>query len=162
MTFGMDLGSLVDIAQIVAAVGVVASVIYFAIQLRQNTRAIRAQAYQSMIATTLNLSQNLFADEEFARFFVEVGQGGPRDEVEKLRWHTLMISMLRHFDNLLYQAKIGTLAPELWVGYDRVLASWLHVPALLEWYDAHPDWFSKDLGAWINARRTVVAAEKAL
>lgn len=149
----MELRTWVELAQIVAALGVVASVAYFAVQLRQNTRAVRAQAYQSMMVATTTLARNLFADPEFARFFSEVSVSGPRDEIERLRWHTLMISMLRHFDNLLYQARMGTLAPELWVGYDEVLASWLRIPALIEWYDQHQSWFSQDLRAWVDSRR---------
>jgi hypothetical protein len=58
-----------NIAESVAALGVIASLIYLAVQVRQNTQSIRASTYEGMIRSSGEFLLPLIQDRDLARNF---------------------------------------------------------------------------------------------
>ena len=133
----MELEVYTLIAEVVAAVAVVVTLIYISIELRQNTRALRTSAYQDMVGNTMQIVMPLMADRELAGFFYRAQENSETlTDEEKLRWHFLMLACFRHWDNLYYQYRIGNLEAEMWDGYNNAMAAWVESRAWSEWFAA--------------------------
>lgn len=142
----MNLESVFFITQIVAAIAVIASLFYVAYEVRHNTKALKLSTYQSVVDSSMQILHSLYTNEETASFyhrclFNNAGLTGP----EKLRWHAVMITVYRHWDNLLYQNLKGSLENELWLSYDRTMTSYLSYQPWLDWFVTNSHLFSPQL-----------------
>ena len=65
----MTLQDLGDIGERVGAIGVVVSLVYLAIQIRQNTRSVRSASFQEAIRDVIAITDALGTDEELSRIY---------------------------------------------------------------------------------------------
>ncbi len=149
----MDLETFSRIAGIVSSVAVVVSLIYVSVQVRQNTRALRATTYNSVTSNSVAILSPMYARPEFTEFLTRV-QSDPdaATPAEKLRFHINLLAAFRHWDNLYYQFRNGTLEREMWESYDRTLTSWLANAAWRDWFRHNSSFFSDSLRALVQER----------
>jgi len=135
-----DLGNL---GEFVGAIGVVVSLVYLARQMIHNTKAVRAASFNSMVQNSLSLLEHSFRDSEFADFLSRA-QEDPSSltQSERVRWDAYMTAVYRHFGNLVYAYRVGTLDKQLWDSYRRTLEDHLKTPSWSEWYLANRRLFS--------------------
>lgn len=142
----MNLESVFFITQIVAAVAVTVSLFYVSYEVRHNTKALKLSTYQAVVDSSVEILHSLYTNNETAAFyhrclFENAELTGP----EKLRWHAVMITVYRHWDNLLYQHKKGSLEKEMWLTYDRTMTQYLSYTAWVDWFIANSNFFSTSL-----------------
>ena len=151
----MDLAAWSQLGEAVAGFGVIASLVYVAAQIRQNTRSLRAATYHSLVGTSIDLLQSIYIHEDVARLFTKMRSGvalGDLDPLEKARAEPALLAAFRSFDNVLYQQRIGMLDPELWQGYRAVMRSFARIPAWREWLDSNRDKVTDRLFAELASR----------
>ena len=56
------------LAELVAGAGVIATLAYVAVQMRQNTLSVRANTNQGLADAGLSFTQSVFSSEEVSRF----------------------------------------------------------------------------------------------
>lgn len=145
------LHQLAELAEVIAAVGVIVSLLYVATELRQNTRAIRAGTFQNMASMTAYLRSDVVNDPTFAAILVKASSEATNlTGVETLRLKSWFAAVLRQFEDLHYQYVDGTLDPGLWKGYDRMIHDSMGTPALQAWYRAHQDEYSDGFRAYLS------------
>jgi hypothetical protein len=149
----MDLEDFARIAEIISSVAVVVSLIYVSLQVRQNTRALRATTYNSVTSNSVAILAPMFDHPEFTEFLMRA-QSDPdaATPAEKLRFHILLLAAFRHWDNLYYQFRNGTLEREMWESYDCTLTNWLANPAWREWFKRNASFFSESLRVLVRDR----------
>lgn len=138
----MDLASWSQLGEAIAGFGVIASLVYVAAQIRQNTRSVRAATYQSLVGTSINLLQSIYTHEDVARLFSKMRSGAGLSELEPIelaKAEPALLAAFRSFDNVLYQQRVGMLDPGLWLGYRAVMHSFVRIPAWREWLDSNRD-----------------------
>ena len=118
----MSLEDLGNIGELVAAVGVIASLIYLALQIRQNTKAVRRSSHQSAVEGFTNVNSILLQDSE-ATQIVTTGLQHPEelDANELTRFERWVGSLLAHMENLFFQHRDGIIEIERWEAYEAVL-----------------------------------------
>ena len=122
----MNLESVYFITQIVAAIAVIASLFYVSYEVRHNTKALKLSTYQSIVNSSMEILQSLYSNHETAAFYHRcLFDNTELSGTEKLRWHAVMITVYRHWDNLLYQNRMGSLDNEMWLTYDRTMTHYL-------------------------------------
>ena len=138
-----DLGNL---GEFVGALGVVFSLIYLARQMRQNTTTVRAAAFNSMTENSIRLLENTFPNPEFAEFLYRA-EGDPSEltPVQSIQWDSYMTAVFRHFGNLVYQYRVGSLDRQMWEAYQRALKEHLRTPAWRTWFEGNSHIFSTSL-----------------
>lgn len=118
----MQWDAIAAIAELVAAFGVIVSLVYVAFQVRQNTRQIdqntrasQAAAFDSSITHAMVARQAIFENEDVARIYHR-GSLDPDSlsEEEWMRYRLMLHNALWSIWNLQSQAQIGTLASETW------------------------------------------------
>ena len=132
----MSLEDLGNIGEFVAAVAVLVTLGYLAIQIRQNTQSVRASTYQSMVQGQ-RLQPLVIEHREIAELFVQAGQDPSRlDEADQLRLYFALNLAFRSFDLYHYQYRKGLLEEEQWSGYDNLIRSFIGTsPAVSPWWN---------------------------
>lgn len=125
----IDLSSLAHIAEIVAAIGVIVSLIYVAIELRANTAAVRATTAQSITASSRDFLMDIALDEEFSR----IRSLGQRDlssltDLEAERFTTYARGDWLYFQNMWIQWTLGAVDDRVWGSVERILCQFLDDP----------------------------------
>ena len=142
----MSLEDLGNLGEFLAAVGVLVTLVYLAIQIRQNTRAMRTAAFHEAIRDQSAAMYQLNSDAELNRIFYE----GCRDlkslsREEQRRFATYMTSTLRSLENILYQTEHGTLDREAWVGIREKIKYVFSQPGTIVWWKRAQNLFNPEL-----------------
>jgi hypothetical protein len=119
------------IAQLIAAIGVIASLFYLAAQIRQNTRSQRSVVIDSLTSWLIALLGPQATDPALIRAFaaaVEDWRGAT--EEDRLRAVAVLFTIFKLFENAWFQQRQGTLEPEQWQGWDLYLRSYYHRPGV--------------------------------
>ena len=135
-----DLGSL---GEFIAAMATVATLVYLAIQIRQNTRSVRASSFQTSARDTFEIIDQVALDPELNRIYFagtrDYRSLGPED---RRRFGTYMSSLLGRWENLEFQCEQGVV--------DRASFSFFHAnmrvtfaqPGTWQWWDKARHLFS--------------------
>jgi hypothetical protein len=152
-----DLGNL---GEFVGAIGVVISLVYLGRQLVQNTQSVRAASFNSMVQNSIRLSEHAFRDSEFAAFLAraERDPAGLTDE-ERVRWDSYQNAVWRHFGNLQYAHRVGTLDSQMWAAYKATLKDHLRTESWARWFLEHRELFSAALGQQVDEALAEIATE---
>ncbi len=155
------LQNLGNLGEFVGAIGVVISLVYLARQMIQNTTSVRAASFNSMVQNSIRLLEHAFRDSEFAAFLARAEQDPEElSSEERVRWDAYMTAVYRHFGNLVYASRVGTLDREMWEAYRATLKDHLRSPSWPAWYRAHQHLFSASLTELVWQAVEEIAAEK--
>ena len=119
----MTLSQLADVGELLGGIAVVASLVYLALQIRQNTKSVRS----STLHQNTNLWTALFlrlAEPEAARSYV-LGMSGQPDirPFHYTQFFFICRAMFLAFENQYYQMRQGVLDAETYAGYERSISS---------------------------------------
>ena len=149
----MNLQDLTQAAAIVSSLAVVVSLIYASVQLRHNTRALMATTYNAVTSNSLALLSPMTGSPEFSGFLHRAhAQPDTLTPAERMRFDAVMLTVFRHWDNLYYQFRSGTLDREMWDIYERTLTRWLAQESWANWFRDNADSCSDSLRALLRGR----------
>lgn len=138
------------------SVAVIVSVIYVAIQIKLNTKAVRSATYQNIISNIAAIEARISEDKELARVF-RVGRRGERLEPdEQLRFNELMSSFFNFHENLHYQYRQHLLDEDLWKGWNENLSLYLSRPGCRAWWDGTAHLYSKNFREYVDSLKLKV------
>ncbi len=107
--------TLQETAQIVGGIGVIASLIYVAIQIRNNTRAQRAATYQQLSVMSMQGWTALALNGEATSIVLRgMDDFSALSRVEKARFRFSLMTYAKGFENAWFQRNIGTLRESDW------------------------------------------------
>jgi hypothetical protein len=139
------------IAELLGAAGVIASLLYLATQIRQNTRTERARAFQEIFS-----SYNVHAHEMFGTENGELIVSGMRDisvlsGAERLRFDHLMIGYLNSLEATIFSKRAYLLGDETLENWAYILRTrFLPYAGLREWWDEAKPFFAPETREWID------------
>jgi hypothetical protein len=132
------------IGEVVGAVAVVASLVYLARQIRQNSSlveqsalATRAEAAAVSAGHGADSFRRIAGDAELSRIW-QLGTARP-DQLGEDELHRLDLLILAQFIeiNASYELhRSGVLDPEIWAIWDRIIATWLGHPRFRRLWDS--------------------------
>ena len=153
---------LMDVAQLLGnfgeffgAIAVVATLGYLAVQVRQNTRSVRAANYQAFSESYGDFRTLLVKDERLGALW---GKGlRSRSELsasERFQFDGLMMNWTRAAELHFYQEIKGLVDEPFYSGWlDEAAAVW-SMPGALEWWSEHSRSFNADFRAVWERRIT--------
>jgi len=138
-----DLGAL---GEFIAAIATLVTLAYLAVQIRQNTKSIRASTFHDAVSDFAHGIEELNQDQELTRIFY----AGLRDfeglsQLERQRFATYFTAVLRRYESILYQTRHGTLEPEALSGMRAHLGFALSQPGCREWWNRARHLFNDEL-----------------
>jgi hypothetical protein len=119
------LSQLADLGELIGGIAVVASLVYLAIQIRQNTRMVRG----TTLHQNTDLWSSLFfrlAEPDIAQAYVAgmTGRGDIRPS-QYTQFFFICRAMFVAFENQYYQMRQGVLDPETYAAYERSISTQL-------------------------------------
>lgn len=139
----MTLSDLADIAEIVGGIAVVVSLIYLAVQVRQNTKSIRDSTLQANTALWSSVLVSLSGPELVKAY--AVGMSGKTDikPMQYTQFFLICRCLFVAFENQYYQYRQGALDRETYRGYERSMSQQLlSFPGFRVWWQQSRDAFS--------------------
>ena len=144
------------IGEVVGAAAVVASLVYLAVQIRQNTRTIRrASARQSGEKNAVALRGLADYSELFAGDFMGLDRIADLDSSLRMRFDMIFGMWMQAIEQTFADVREGLLDPEYAVPYRDHLRHVFSCPGGQEWWSERRAWFSasfqQEIGELIGA-----------
>jgi hypothetical protein len=138
------------IAQLVAAVGVIASLFYLAAQIRQNTRSMRAIAVDALAHSMVDLLA--VQGPELTRSFALVTEDwNGAGEEDRLRALPFLFATFKLFENAWFQQRQGMLNAEQWQGWDAYIRTYYHRPGVRTWWSMRRPAFAVGFAKYLES-----------
>lgn len=101
------------IAEILSSIAVLATLVFFVIEIRQTNDAVRANTYQGMAAMTVDFNAQFFENPEVADFIARSAAADYElTPGEAIRLRAMISAQYRMTDNIYFQYKVGTISRE--------------------------------------------------
>ena len=118
-----DLGS---IGELIAALATLLTLGYLAIQLKQNTSALKSQTFQQSSMDMSLTANSVSSDGELAKIIIKAENGiASLSSDEKLRFHFWMLVAVRRFEAIYIQALYGSIEKDRIEGFETSILSLL-------------------------------------
>jgi hypothetical protein len=112
-----------------SGVGVMLGLVYFSIELRHNTRAVRASSFQQVVNSFAEVSLELAKDKSLVELFVRAAKDyGSLGEIERTQYTYMILSYLRRAESVFFQTEIHMLSSEQWSGIRNSIKAVLTPP----------------------------------
>lgn len=152
----MRLEAINAVTQIVAAVGVIASLFYLAAQIRQNTKSQRSVVVDSLTSSLIALLGPQSYDPELMRSFAAAVDDWHGATVEdRTRAVATLFITFKLFENAWFQQRQGTLDPEQWEGWDLHMRVYYHRQGVQVWWSDRKGMFAAGFRKYIEATQPV-------
>jgi hypothetical protein len=139
----MTLEDLANVGEFLGGLAVIVSLAYLAIQIRQNTRSVRAATFQAVADSISELGFRLGVDPAHGRVFVAGLQAdGSLSEDEQRQFHFMLLTGTRRFENAYLQWRSGVLSDEQFEGFRNGNARILRSPGGPAWWPIWRDHFT--------------------
>ena len=139
------------IGEVIGAIGVIVTLAYLAVQIRQNTASLKSSTLQAMLEASAGLHDLCAADPELGRIFIEgIDSHENLTEAEFPRFHFLMMSFLRRLENIYNQGVGDQVAESDWSGIKNSSLDVMVQPGAQEWWRANQSRFNANFAIWVS------------
>ena len=140
----MSLENQASIGETISGAGVLISLVFLILEIRNNTRALQAQTFHNLTQNSLGMLAQVYQDENLLDFVIRVVSGDSfESDADQLRRRTYLVAMFRHFDNTLTQRDSGVLSAEQWTVYETSIREWVKHAAIRKWVSENQGAFSQ-------------------
>jgi hypothetical protein len=139
------------VAELLGALGVIATLGYLAFQIRQNTISMRSSSHQAAVTAVSDWSRAIGLDPTAAQL---VQQGnldlGALTPERRFQFMFLTTSLYRNFENIFYQHEQGAIDEAVWQGWSvRILGNYAS-PGIRAWWELSRLAFSASFRAFLE------------
>jgi hypothetical protein len=151
MELDINWDALGAIGEIVGAAAVVLTLAYLAMQIRQNTRTVKAASHHAITDSMNHISISIAQNPDVARIW----RMGNEDlssltEDEFVSFGFLLLTYMRVFETLYYQRKIGTMEEQLYIAEEKTLRWAVKNPGFRSWWVDNPISLSQEFRDYID------------
>jgi len=115
----MNLEQLANIGEFISGIAVIASLIYLAIQIRQNTRSVKSSTLATNTSNWSSMLVNLASDTKSEAYLSGVAGKEDISPEHFLQFLLIARAMLVSFETQHYQFLKGALDRDIYLGYER-------------------------------------------
>ena len=140
------------IGQVVAAVGVIPSLIYLAIQIREQNKERRRAGINILTVQWSELVKSAQENREFAALFLQGMQSFQGlDAPDKLRFSAFFTRYTRNCEGMFIYYRDGALEKALWDEVERTINDYFAYPGVREWWATRKHWLTDEFRAVVEA-----------
>jgi hypothetical protein len=139
------------VGELIGAFGVMITVVYLALQVRQNTRSVRGSVYDSLATSLEHLNRPLVENGDLARALGAVTENwASASEVDRSRIVHFYSAAFKLFENVHYQWSQGLIEDELWKGWKRLMLTYFWSPGVQAWWPTRRGAYSETFGRYLE------------
>ena len=141
-----------SIGELLGAMGVIASLLYLAAQIRQGANASLLATSLSNATAARQWSDPMLADPDLARIFLLGTEDiDSLDERDRARFVVLCFSFFRMFEDIHFQFENGALDAGLWEGYKTHYGAYCKSPGFQHYWKLRRDAFRPAFREFIDS-----------
>jgi len=148
----MNLDTLGNLGEFLGGVGVVISLVYVALQVRQNTESLRTENYARALDRVAAMQSELSRNGELAQLFsrgVSDLSNLPLQQRIQVTWS--LYELFGALEFMYHASRSRALPDEVWNRWAAALAWWLTFPGVQRWWRARPTPFTPSFTAFVDA-----------
>ena len=127
------------VGEMLGALGVIATLGYLAVQIRQNTRAVRSNTSQAITDSRVEFLASVTDDADVARIFYSgLVDCESLEGTDRGRFSLLMARFTATMENYFYQHRQGSMDTEQWTRMLETLRFFFATPGGQYWWKNHP------------------------
>lgn len=157
----MTLEELANLGEFVGGVAVIISLLYLAVQIRQNTKAVRSASYHQAAEQTWSALLAIAQDQSLAQAVSNLVAGRDLSPADQTRVAAVDTSLLFGFENMLRLQEQGLLDPDVWENVLKNSISFLGRPRVREMLSQRPGPLSARLLAEVQKHEALFPKESA-
>ncbi len=139
----MSLEDLGSIGEFLGGLAVLVSLVYLALQIRQNTTSVRAAASASVAESLSRVTEILSVEPELGRIWTQgLADYDSLDSDARARFTNIFLTYMRRLENAFYQQSRGFLDPDHWQTTERRTTSIMSRPGATRWWSESKSRFS--------------------
>jgi hypothetical protein len=148
----MNWAMLTAVGQLATVLIGVPSIIYFAIQLREQNRERRQSAVNALTVQWGELTKALHENPEFTALFLRGVQSfHDLDAVSKLRFSAFQNRFFKNFEGMYYSRREGILTADLWNEIRRTMSDFLAYEGVRQWWETRKHWHTEAFVSVVDA-----------
>ena len=140
------------IGQVVAAIGVIPSLIYLAVQIREQNKERRRAGINILTAQWSDLVKTGQESREFAVFFLRgIRSFDALDAPDKLRFSAFFTRYTRNCEGMFIYYRDGALEKALWDEVERTMIDYFAYTGVREWWATRKHWLTDEFRGVVEA-----------
>ncbi len=139
-----NIALIANIGEIIAAIIVVVSLVYVALQIRQNTHTLKVTAAQTYVGMYNTITSDLVNPEVAALWHKGLQDFSSLEGGELVQFSAVCGQLMRVFESAYLQWRRGALEDQLWLASERSLKDTLAMPGFQQWWRFRRNWYSDD------------------
>jgi hypothetical protein len=147
----MNWEAVAAIAEALGALAVFASLVYLALQIRQNTASIKASTYDSFVSQQSDLANLVLSDEAIGRVWARgFSKLDELDPTERARFGILMERLFRHLESAHRQCATGLIDSDLFDAWWKSSLRYAREPGAMAWWQANQEIFTPTFREFVD------------
>jgi len=148
----MSWEAIAAIADIGAGIGVIVTLFYLASQIRQNTRATFADAYQRFTDSINSTNQLIASDPVLARIISEIAVKAwdDYDPVERTRLSNVLLCDFRAVESLYFHHVEGAANRRAWETQAKLIGDFVKFRAVRSWWPRFAPIFDDEFRSFVE------------
>jgi hypothetical protein len=143
---------LAAIGQLAAVFVGIPSLIYLAIQIREQTKERRQSAVNALTVQWGDLTKALHDSAEFSAIYLRGVQSfSDLDPVSKLRFSAFNNRFFKNFEGMYFSRCDGLLSASLWGEIERTMSDMIAYPGIRQWWETRKHWHTEKFGCIVDA-----------
>ncbi len=145
----MNWSAVSAVAELIAAIGVMATLVYLAIQVRGSTRVVSAQSRHALSDFVLRIA--IFRAENADRL-AKLESGADLTAGDRLFQYWSHVQLILHAETYFHHHELGLMPDGHWRGYVRYITAYMQSPGFTDvWQEVGPG-FSEDFVRWVETQ----------
>ena len=144
------------IAEIVGAAGVIASLIYLAIQIRQSTKVSRAEMTKDLYLASRTAIMDIASNEALAKISTEIRQFESEDLMRRNMFYQSFFRLYELQFNLKSQ---GLLDDDIARSYALIIQMWAKTIYFADYWERHRGEFNEAFAGYVDEQIALVELE---
>lgn len=139
------------VAELMGSAGVILTLVYLALQVKQATVGMRVAAKQEMTRQYTEFANQVIENAELAEIFIAGNQGQNLDRVQKFRYFGMMEKATWQFSSMYFEQCHQTQPQEEWHQTKMLIRRTCTTPGYRKWWSVNKHQYESDLVALIES-----------
>ena len=140
------------LSQLVAAIGLIPSVVYLAIQVRAQNRAHHRASLDMLTTQWADLIQTVNDSEDFGRIYLAgLGAFDAMEPTSKIRFGAYLLRVFRYWEAMFFHFEDGTLRRSSWKALQMQMADIIAYPGVQQWWLTRKHWYTDEFRGVVEA-----------
>jgi hypothetical protein len=131
--------------ELIGGIAVIFTLIYLALQIRQNTRAVRLSTGHAITEEFRGMFALIASHNKLAELLSNAANNEAiTSGADKVRYWAYTSNFIKAFENAYLQWTYEVLDTKQWEGMKRMLTDYGHIPSFREYWQNRKHWYSDD------------------